>query len=188
MPSLYIVRHGESQSQVDPSVCGINPDLSQKGVSQSIALKNVFDKLTPDLVLLSPLKRAYHTFLLSELNCKNVKFDGRLLEGEWEGAPSYSEDIYEGLSAVATIENLKWHEQSVDSRVSSLVEHLHHLHLDSVALFSHSGTINLMLKLLLNVSQHDKTWFQIENSSITKIELKDGSSFMTSFNDSTHLN
>jgi broad specificity phosphatase PhoE len=187
MKSICIIRHGESLSQINKTVCGINPDLSEAGEAQSISLREMMKKMSPSLVLLSPLRRAYRTFILSELVCDRVEFDGRLLEGEWEEAPNYPETIYDGISKVAPIKNLKWHQEDFDTRVSNLVSEMRASDVENLLIFSHSGTINLILKKLLNVEPHGETSFQVENASLTKLELNGNSSLMTKFNETSHL-
>ena len=79
---LYLVRHGETDYNVKHIIQGIvNTNLNKTGINQAQNLKKEIDKLDIDLVIVSPLKRAYETASIITKN-RNIDFiyDKRIIE------------------------------------------------------------------------------------------------------------
>src|SRR5699024_7785169 len=88
MLTLYLVRHGETEWNLDNRLQGsLNSELTQKGVKDVMKLKNDTDKINWDAIYSSPSKRAFHTAKI--LRGSNEIFcDARLKEmniGKFEG-------------------------------------------------------------------------------------------------------
>lgn len=58
---IFLVRHGESQSQNGESLDHINPELNWRGIEQAKRLTKPIKKINPDRILISPIKRAWRT-------------------------------------------------------------------------------------------------------------------------------
>ena len=92
MGHFYFVRHGESLWNVENKICGATDiDLTEKGFQQAeqAAESILHQELKIDMILASPLKRAYHTAqVISERTGIPLKAEPRLIEqnfGKWEG-------------------------------------------------------------------------------------------------------
>ncbi len=87
MVTLYFVRHGETQANVDGILTGtLETDLTQKGRDDAKALAGKLPKKF-DVCICSPLRRTWQTLLAIK---GDVKFliDERITEicsGEWQG-------------------------------------------------------------------------------------------------------
>ena len=84
---IYIVRHGQTNYNVEGRYGGrIDVLLNEKGISQANELKKILKDIKFDVVISSPLRRAYQT---AKIICDNdIITDKRIIErdnGELEG-------------------------------------------------------------------------------------------------------
>ncbi len=77
---IYIVRHGESQSQTGETQEYLNPDLSERGVAQAKRLEPLLRLCKPDLICLSTMQRAWKTYQHAAVSAAKIQFDTRLVE------------------------------------------------------------------------------------------------------------
>ena len=91
--SVYFVRHGESQWNVEDKICGVTDSpLTEKGHQQAIETGKTIlaEGIHADMILHSPLKRAAATAMhISEITGIPLREDARLIEqafGIWEGS------------------------------------------------------------------------------------------------------
>jgi len=88
---LYLVRHGRTAYDDEDKFCGISdPDLSEEGIEQAIALGRFFRNIKVDLIYTSELKRAIETAkIIQALNPNTKLIINRNLNemnfGKWEG-------------------------------------------------------------------------------------------------------
>lgn len=84
---IYIVRHGETDYNVEGRYGGrIDVELNAKGIEQAYAVKKVLKDIKFDIVISSPLKRAYKTATI--ITDTEITIDDRIIErdnGELEG-------------------------------------------------------------------------------------------------------
>lgn len=91
MTTLYITRHGETLWNVEGRFQGReNSELTERGIRQAESLSRVLDEEGIELILTSPLKRAFETARIARggRDIPIIKLDS-LLElglGRWEGA------------------------------------------------------------------------------------------------------
>ena len=75
--TLYIIRHGESIGNVNGNFNGNNDlPLNERGILQAKALNSLISKVDYDVVISSPLKRAYKTAKLA-INDENKDIEIR---------------------------------------------------------------------------------------------------------------
>ena len=88
---IYVTRHGETEWNVLNKVCGLTDvDLTEKGISQANALADKIQSLQIDVIISSPLKRAYETGRIVSDRCGVlILTDDRLIEQNY--------GIYEGV-------------------------------------------------------------------------------------------
>ena len=90
MVELYIVRHGETDTNFEGRINGMSTDkpLNAKGIKQVKELKKNLDINQFDEVYSSPLKRAMETAQILNDGVHEIKQDKRLYEadyGSWDG-------------------------------------------------------------------------------------------------------
>ena len=90
MVELYIVRHGETDTNYEGRTNGMSTDkpLNAKGIAQVEELKKYIDINKFDEIYSSPMKRAMQTAEILNQNVHEIKQDKRLYEadyGSWDG-------------------------------------------------------------------------------------------------------
>lgn len=87
--NVYLVRHGESESNVKNIFAGFsNVPLTVKGQQQAVRVGNTLSSIKWDGVVSSPLDRALHTAQIIVGESTEIATDARLKEmnfGVWEG-------------------------------------------------------------------------------------------------------
>ena len=186
--SITLIRHGQSQSQANPDVDGINPDLSPLGERQAAALGSRVGDLKPDKIIVSPLIRAYRTFKLSRLQCSTVVFDPRLVESDWGHEGRYEGVEFGYLDDTGVLENDDWHLRPVKERMQSLVDAIAASDERNVVLFGHWGVFSEFLGCFLEVGVEGARMALMENTALSTLEiLEDGKRRLVRWNDSAHL-
>jgi len=188
-PSKFItlIRHGESQSQANPDVDGINPDLSPKGEDQARALVNRVRGIKADAIIASPLIRAFRTYKLSELESDNVTFDPRLVESDWGSPERYDGVDFPYLDDSGTLQNPDWHHRPVKERVRSLIESIESARHEQFVLFGHWGVFAEFLGCFFEISDGARMAL-MENTALSTLEIMgDGRRRLLTWNDSSHL-
>ena len=87
---IYLVRHGQSESNVMGRYNYVNEDLNETGIKQAEDLREKIKDIDYDIVISSPLVRALHTARIINTNNKEIITDERLVErkhGSLEGKP-----------------------------------------------------------------------------------------------------
>ena len=92
MKKIWLVRHGQSQSQSAEDSDEVDPELSELGRRQAGRLVKPLQNLELDLILVSPLRRAWQTYQLSGIKSRRREFDSRLIESDW-GIAGWYQDI-----------------------------------------------------------------------------------------------
>ena len=79
---LYVARHGQTQWNAENKVCGrTDQPLTEVGISQAQALAEKAENLGIDLIIASPLQRAYRMAEIVGARCgAQVLTDERLIE------------------------------------------------------------------------------------------------------------
>ena len=80
MKQIYLVRHGHCQALPADHEHRINPGLSERGRLQAQRLAQRLADIEFDRVLISPLRRAWQTWQISQVRAEQVEFDSRLVE------------------------------------------------------------------------------------------------------------
>ena len=137
---IWLVRHGESQAQTKETDDQCDPELSDNGRHQAMRLREPLAALQPDLILVSPLRRAVATFALSGVKAPRMRFDSRAAEGNW-GIPTF----YDGILPVVTPDGLAeadvhnaWR-LPADTRAKMLLEDLQKEDAERILVFGHYG-------------------------------------------------
>ena len=184
---ITLIRHGQSQSQANPDVDGINPDLSPKGEQQARALANRVSDLNPDAIISSPLIRAYRTYKLSQLGAPDVTFDPRLVESDWGNPERYEGGDFPYLDDSGSLEYPGWHLRPVRERVESAIESIEASGHCRFVLFGHWGVSAEFLGAFFEVEDGARMAL-MENTALSTLEImEDGKRRLIQWNDSVHV-
>jgi len=139
---IWLVRHGQSQSQTGESTDHLNPPLSILGQRQAECLVEPLQDLVLDCILVSPLHRAWHTFQLSRAQADHVAFDSRLIESDWGETHRYAPLLPVRTPEIALPDQQDAWLQPVHERARSLVQTLAASDWQTVLLFGHWGVFS----------------------------------------------
>lgn len=184
---LYLIRHGESQAQTGGSDDQINPPLSKLGERQARALRERLAGVEVDRVLLSPLNRAWNTYLLSgfKIDRDKVFFEKRFIESDWGIEGFYQHLRCDDLPDIAHQDPTDNHLLPGMQRVSLLCDELIASDVQRYMLFGHWAIISDFFKAFFGCPQiHTR----VENTSVTLLEIDEsGNRVIQYVNDQRHL-
>ena len=185
--TLYIVRHGESEGNVQGDIFGVDPPLTQNGIQQAHVLSLVFDSITLHHVYSSRLKRTHKTAqIIADKKGLPVSLHDGIRErffGSLEGKTGayikkHHKDSNERFNLISMKEQMGWRivpdMESYDEvlkRVLNSLDQITQIHKGkTVLLASHA---NVMLSLLVHfqfASFNELPYGSIKNTAYIKIE------------------
>ena len=188
---LYVVRHGESEGNINGDITGANPPLTAHGYAQAHELAQSLSPLTIDVIYSSPLTRAHHTAKIVAAS-RNLpisispyireRFFG-LLEGKKrDEVRTIYKDKYDAFEIAPPEEQLHWKvvadmESFIDvyNRIIPFFDEITDRHTGkSILLVSHA---HVMLSLLIKLgfaTFRDLPFGAIKNTGYIKIEKENG--------------
>lgn len=210
---LYLIRHGQSETNVNPDMMGQSPDvpLTKLGKRQAECLGERFKKEDKkfDFVFASPYKRAYDTAKIAVGDVPIIK-SPRLREysaGDWTGA-SRKETIKvpqllkmgalnhnflppngESLSMVERRAS-EWLEDCIlynSEMQKAAAEKTAEGKILSIAVFSHGMTIKTLLHYVMGFDKNFTWKVSISNTSISQLYFGKNGWGLGSINDFGHL-
>ena len=140
---IYLVRHGQCDSNVKQIYNYVNEDLNKIGIEQATELSKKINDIDYDIVISSPLIRAKHTAEIINVKNKEIIYDERLRERE--------HGSLEGQSVEVTDREEYWNyytdkkygtEEPVPHlfrRVKEFLDELSKKEYNSVLIVAHSG-------------------------------------------------
>lgn len=188
--TIYVVRHGQSEGNINGDIFGSDPPLTQKGIEQAELLAKVLDSVTIDIIFSSHLKRAHKTARIIAGKKKIVVNPVKELRERFFGSLEGKKGAYilenhrekhEGFLKVAIDEQMKW--KLVDD-MESFGEVLERLipFLNKISKVHDNKTIllvihaNVMLSLLVHLkfaTFNELPYGSITNTGYLKIEKDD---------------
>ena len=177
MGHFYFVRHGESLWNVENKICGATDiDLTEKGFQQAeqAAESILHQELKIDMILASPLKRAYHTAqVISERTGIPLKAEPRLTEqnfGKWEGTARDGEDFR--IAKTHFIESWDGGESMLKTthRVYSLLDEITSQEETVYLLAAHNGLARIIQSYFHDMSNEEFAAFGIGNCEIRRYD------------------
>ncbi len=140
---IYLVRHGQTDSNSKGIYNYLSEDLNENGIKQAEELKNKINEIDYDIVISSPLVRALHTAQIINIKKKEIIIDDRLQErkvGSLEGVALSETNRDEYWNYYS---NVKFGtEESVPdlcTRVKDFIDDLKTKKFKSVLIVAHSG-------------------------------------------------
>ncbi|MGR3742391.1 histidine phosphatase family protein [Companilactobacillus sp. DQM5] len=203
MVEVYIIRHGETDTNKEKRINGNSTDLplNEKGRKQANQLREVFDLSDFDEVISSPLIRAYETAqILTENTGIEVKTDVRLREadyGSWDGVseeklykehPEVFDDngylLPDYIKYAQDAENY----EDVYQRVDDILNEISQLGDNKkVALVCHGFISRALMKVIMNIDDISKI-IQPRNCGVSRYRLnKDGKRYLIYYGRKTPL-
>ncbi|MDQ2683067.1 MAG: histidine phosphatase family protein [Chloroflexota bacterium] len=198
---FYIVRHGRTEGNVRRVLVGrTDIPLDELGVRQAAAVAEYFHGFhRPDVILASPLDRARTTAkAISDLLQLPIEIEDDLAElnfGSYEGR-SWVELLEQEPEFAAQIQNLEhdlqwpggerlseFHQRvrAVFSRLAARYDN------HSAIVVSHGGVVGSLVSQLLGTPPNDWARYQIQNCSVTHMEIGSHRSVLHRLNDVEHL-
>jgi len=188
MKSIFIIRHGETNSVVTKKLCGRTDDvITKNGLSQIEKLLNILKTINPDKIFSSPLIRAKQS---AEILTSHFKKDIIILENLKE----IDFGDYEGLTLDEVKKNnLNDYENWINhpgkytpnngEKLSDLVKRIKNIFNEIINdkednkiyfIVTHGGPIRASLINALDIPL-DSYWnIKIPHGSVTKYEYEDG--------------
>ena len=172
---IWLVRHGESRSQTKETDDQCNPALSGRGERQAKRLRQPLAALRPDLILVSPLRRAVATFALSGVKAPRMRFDSRVAEGNW-GIPTF----YDGILPVVTPDELAAADRHdawrvpADVRAAALLADLQQEDAERILIFGHYGIFTRIFAAFCALDAKDSSLLaMMDNTAISCLEYSE---------------
>ena len=202
--TIYFVRHGETVLTPERRFSGdsgSNPELSDIGMIQAIALAPEVTRRKPDVLVASPLQRTRQTAeKIAEASGLEINFDPQWVEcsfGLWEGmtpaevALAYPNEYAGWLasSGYRPPEGESYDEVAIriDAGIVDLVEKYPG---KRVAVVAHNGVIKAAAMLAMGGNAESIFHMDVQTCSITTILIwpSDGLRAVRSLNERAHLN
>lgn len=182
---LYLVRHGQTQYNVEQRLPGQLPGivLNEAGARQAEELAGALRELPLTAVVASPLDRARQT---AEMVIRDrdvpLRFDARLMDtdvGRWAGRvirelaaedPDWNRFVHRPTAPPAGIEGF----YAVTERVVAAAEAARHDASlgDAVMLVAHADVIRLIVTHYLRLPIEGAGWLHIPNASVTTLTFE----------------
>lgn len=179
MKSVYFVRHGESQWNVEDKICGVTDSpLTQKGHQQALETGKAILKagIQANLILYSPLRRAAATAQhISEMTGIPAKEEPRLIEqafGIWEGSsPRNSEEFFRAkqnfINSFGGGESMFRVAQRIYNLLDELKEDEH-----TCILVAHNGIARFVKSYFQDMGNEEFAGFGVKNGEICRFDFK----------------
>lgn len=200
MKNIYFIRHGETKWNTIGKIQGWKDsrltDLGIKQANKAAEYLNKYESTNIDIIYSSDLSRAYDTAEIINNKLKLDIIESELLRensfGIWEGKTK--EDIlefdskgYENWlripeeSSIEDGETLDELRKRVKKFLDSIVDY------ENILIVSHSVTIKMLILVLLNMDNKHFKNLSMNNTGISKIEVKDYNTVLKYYNSTTHL-
>ncbi len=200
MKNIYFIRHGETKWNTIGKIQGWKDSrLTDLGINQAnkaAEYLNKYESTNIDIIYSSDLSRAYDTAEIINNKLKLDIIESELLRensfGIWEGKTK--EDIlefdskgYENWlripeeSSIEDGETLDELRKRVKKFLDSIVDY------ENILIVSHSVTIKMLILVLLNMDNKHFKNLSMNNTGISKIEVKDYNTVLKYYNSTTHL-
>jgi broad specificity phosphatase PhoE len=189
LAQIWLVRHGESQSQTRESDDHLNPPLSARGEAQAERLIGPLGGVYFDRILISPLQRATQTYQRSGARGRTVQFDSRVIESNWNNPDCYAPLLPYTTQDVALPDSHDAWLVQVDDRARDLVDEFVHRTGEHILLFGHWGVFSQVFMAFLGLSaQAALGQATMDNTGISCLEVNEKEQrYIRVWNDRAHV-
>ena len=175
---LYVVRHGATLKNELGLIQGQTEcDLSNKGVEEAEKLASTVKDIDIDVVISSPLKRAYDTARIITEERLPINTDDRLIERDWglcEGAHIEEVDTVKCWTFFLNIDNNGIEKvQDLLARISEFLEDIKVKYKDkNVLVVAHSAVLRAIHYCLHSIPEDgDMSKLEIPNLRLIEYEI-----------------
>lgn len=202
MTIIYITRHGETEWNRQCRFQGtLNSELTEKGILAAELLSERIEDIDIDLIIASPLKRAYHTaeIIRGKKDVEIIKNEGfkEINLGDFEGMKYDEIRMSQGeilkkiekdpyANRYPNGENLMEFYKRVEKAFKEVVEKYRG---KKTLIVAHGGTIKCIECYLRNV-KISRDWMEsvVKNCSLSYVEIDENKNIKEIFyNDTEHL-
>ena len=174
---IYLVRHGQCDSNVIGRYNFINEDINATGIKQAEDLRDKIKDINYDIVISSPLLRAKHTAKIINANNKEIIYDDRLQERKHGSLEGKSTDVTDREDYWNYYTNTKYgtEERIPDlvKRVTEFLDELKTKDYNSVLIVSHSGVSKAFYVYFNGIPEDGKLLnLGLKNTEVKEYELK----------------
>ncbi len=189
MKTIYLVRHGESQSQSGETEDRINPILSSRGEAQAEALAAQFEQIAVNKVFLSPLLRAWMTYRLSGVKPRSVCVTSLLAEDHPHRPNCYAQLLASPDPPIFPGDEDDAWELEGPERGRRLLVKLLKDKAQTIVCFGHLMIFNYLLQVFLGFEHpENKRRIHLDNCRFTKLMVEpDGTRWIYYLNSPTLL-
>ncbi|KAB3532896.1 histidine phosphatase family protein [Alkaliphilus pronyensis] len=196
MTKLYLVRHGETDYNLNKKLCGwSDPGLNDRGREQALSLSKALQNLEFDVIYNSGLKRAVETTEIIMENNKSViysldflkeihfgRFEGFCMNEIKEKHPQIFKQLQKDYVGFCFPEGESL--RDMYNRVASGIEELLKTNdKKNILLVSHSGVIRNIIAHLIT-GDINKHWnFKIDHCSLSIIEATENFNILVKLNE-----
>ncbi len=173
---IYLIRHGQCDSNVKYVYNYKNEDINQKGIEEAKKLSQKIKDIDYDIIISSPLLRAKHTAEIINVKNKEIILDERIRErehGSLEGMPIESidkEDFYNYYQTIKYRTEETFPE--LLERVTSFLNDLKNKDYDNVLIVSHNGVARAFYAYFNGIPKDGKFWnLGMKNTEIKEYDL-----------------
>ena len=189
MKKIWLVCHAQSQAQSKDDIENPDSALSDLGKEQAKRLIKPLENIKFSRILISPLKRAWQTYELSQVKGDIIQFDSRLIEGGWEGtAWAQTEEVVLPNIAKPDQHRDAWL-KSGEERSRELLSYLLKKSESDILLFGHSGTFTNFFRVFANIDYSEQPVSTLMNNvaiSLLAVHEVDGPTILY-WNDRSHV-
>lgn len=174
---LYVARHGETQWNKENKVCGLTDlPLTEKGLQQAQTLARSLSGKKIDIIVSSPLERAYQTaFAVSQMYGIPIIKDERLIEqnyGIYEGVDRQDERFLANKRLFAYKYPGGESMMQVAHRTYNLIEEVREKYKGKNVLFAcHGGVCRVINTYFNDVTNEEFFTYSPENCEVLEFEL-----------------
>lgn len=173
---IYIVRHGQTDSNVIGIYNYVSEDINETGIKQAEALREIIKDIDYDIVISSPLLRAQHTAQIINIKNKEIITDDRLVERKHGSLEGKSITVTDREDYWDYYTNTKYgtEERIPDlcKRVKEFLDELKREAYKSVLLVAHSGVSKAFYVYFNGIPEDGKLLnLGLKNSEIKEYEL-----------------
>lgn len=201
MARLYLIRHGETDWNIENRTqgCGNDLPLNLKGLEQARAVAQKLKDMPADVLYSSDLKRAYQTALeISKSTGLDIHVTDKLREmnfGCWEGLTTNEIRLkYGSIYSIWTSKpidvNIPEGESIImlQQRMVSSVNEIINCHRGkNIIIVSHGMCLKVLLLSVLNMDISLYNRIRLDNTGISIIEYGGSKPYLVLMNDTCHL-
>ena len=173
---VYLVRHGQCDSNVIGRYNFIDEDINEVGIKQAEDLREKIKDIDYDIVISSPLIRALHTAKMINVNNKEILLDERLVERKHGSLEGKSVDVTDREEYWNYYTNVKYgtEERIPDlcNRVKEFLDELKDKKYRSVLIVAHSGVSKAFYVYFNGIPKDGKMLnLGLKNTEVKEYEL-----------------